>query len=154
MAVQRARKRPFKTDLKHLHALCEANYARLLLLFPDYEQANVREFALGEARVRLEVLERSRYTTFFRLHQVHGEDRWLRRLVIDVRAYHDAGMLEVGAFQSQSRIQARYSYPNAHMFQQDEKLQQNQFLGDWLAHCQANGLGQLPTTTPGQNAGR
>ncbi len=60
----------------------------------------------------------------------------------------------MGAFQSQSRIQARYSYPNAHMFQQDEKLQQNQFLGDWLAHCQANGLGQLPTTTPGQNAGR
>ena len=80
--------------------------------------------------------------------------RWLqelseRRLVIDVRAYHDAGMLEVGAFQSQSRIQARYSYPNKQMFQQDEKLQQNEFLGDWLAHCQANGLGQLPASTPG-----
>ena len=148
MAVQRARKRPFKMDLSRLHALCEANYARLLQLFPDYERSNCREFAVADARVRLEVLERSRHTTFFRLHQMHGEDRWLRSLVIDVRAYHDAGMLEVGAFQSQARIQPRYTYPNHQMFQQDEKLQQNQFLGDWLTHCQANGLGQMPALAP------
>ncbi|MDO8862766.1 DUF1249 domain-containing protein [Haliea sp. E1-2-M8] len=144
MTVQRARKRPFKMDLARLHALCEANYARLLRLFPDYEQGNSREFAVAEARVRLEVLERSRYTTFFRLHQSHGEARWLRHLTIDVRAYHDAGMLEVGAFQAHHQIQPRYSYPNANMFQQDEKLQQNQFLGDWLEHCLANGRVQQP----------
>lgn len=144
MTVQRARKRPYKMDLARLHSLCEANYARLLRLFPDYEQGNAREFAVAEARIRLEVLERSRYTTFFRLHQSHGEARWLRRLIIDVRAYHDAGMLEVGSFQAHHRIQPRYVYPNAHMFQQDEKLQQNQFLGDWLEHCLANGRAQHP----------
>lgn len=144
MTVQRARKRPFKMDLARLHALCEANYARLLRLFPDYELGNSREFAVAEARVRLEVLERSRYTTFFRLHQSHGEARWLRHLMIDVRAYHDAGMLEVGAFQAHQQIQPRYAYPNANMFQQDEKLQQNQFLGDWLEHCLANGRAQQP----------
>ncbi len=144
MTLQRARKRPFKMDLARLHALCEANYARLLRLFPDYEQVNCREFSVTAARVRLEILERSRYTTFFRLHQSHGEARWLRRLTIDVRAYHDASMLEVGAFQAQSQIQPRYAYPNPHMFQQDEKLQQNQFLGDWLEHCLANGRSQQP----------
>jgi uncharacterized protein len=144
MAVQRARKRPFKMDLARLHALCEANYARLLQLFPDYELANSREFVVAEARVRLDVLERSRYTTFFRLHQSHGEVRWLRHLMIDVRAYHDAGMLEVGAFQAQQQIQPRYAYPNPDMFQQDEKLQQNQFLSDWLEHCLANGRIQQP----------
>ena len=37
-----ARKRQYKVDLANLHALCEANYARLLRLFPDYEQANTR----------------------------------------------------------------------------------------------------------------
>lgn len=144
MTEQRARKRPFKMDLARLHALCEANYARLLRLFPGYELANSREFAVAEARVRLEVLERSRYTTFFRLHQSHGEARWLRHLMIDVRAYHDAGMLEVGGFQAHQQIQPRYAYPNANMFQQDEKLQQNQFLGDWLEHCLANGRVQQP----------
>lgn len=142
--MQRVKKQPFKIDLVRLHALCEANYARLLRLFPDYEQGNTREFSVGTARVRLEVLERSRYTTFFRLHQSHAEDRWLGHLVVDVRAYHDAGMLEVGAFQSHRQIQARYNYPNSRMFQQDEKLQQNQFLADWLEHCQANGRASTP----------
>lgn len=147
MPVQRARRRPFKTDIVRLHALCEANYARLLRLFPDYEQGNLREFAVGPARVRIEVLERSRYTTFFRLHQSHAEDRWLGHLVVDVRAYHDAGMLEVGAFQSHRQVQARYGYPNAQMFQQDEKTQQNQFLTDWLEHCLANGRAPVPTSS-------
>lgn len=142
--MQRVKKQPFKIDLVRLHALCEANYARLLRLFPDYEQSNTREFSVGTAKVRLEVLERSRYTTFFRLHQSHAEDRWLGHLVVDVRAYHDAGMLEVGAFQSHRQIQARYNYPNSRMFQQDEKLQQNQFLADWLEHCQANGRAATP----------
>lgn len=142
--MQRVKKQPFKVDLVRLHALCEANYARLLRLFPDYEQGNTREFSVGTAKVRLEVLERSRYTTFFRLHQSHAEDRWLGHLVVDVRAYHDAGMLEVGTFQSHRQIQARYQYPNSRMFQQDEKLQQNQFLADWLEHCQANGRASTP----------
>ncbi|QIB67623.1 DUF1249 domain-containing protein [Kineobactrum salinum] len=142
--MQRVNKQPFKIDLVRLHALCEANYVRLLRLFPDYEQGNTREFSVGTAKVRLEVLERSRYTTFFRLHQSHAEDRWLGHLVVDVRAYHDAGMLEVGAFQSHRQIQARYHYPNSRMFQQDEKLQQNQFLADWLEHCRANGRASIP----------
>lgn len=143
MRVRLLRKKSFKLDLKGLHALCEANYARLLRLFPDYENANGREFAVGSARVRLEVMERCRYTTIFRLHQTHADARWLGRLLIEVRAYHDAGMLEVGMFQSHRRIAARYAYPNEQMFQQDEKYQQNRFLADWLEHCLYNGRSAL-----------
>ncbi|GAB3284189.1 DUF1249 domain-containing protein [Parahaliea aestuarii] len=139
MSVQRARKRAFKMDLVKLHAVCEANYARLLRLFPDYEHSNSREFHVGPARVVLEVLERSRYTTFFRVQQYHADDRWLGSLRVEVRAYHDAGMLEVGAFQSHRRIAARYDYPNTHMLQQDEKIQQNHFLAEWLEHCLGHG---------------
>lgn len=142
--VLQAGNRQFRLDLAELHAVCEANYARLLRLFPDYETSNQREFQLGSAHVRLEVLERCRYTTIFRLSQQHAEARWLGSLRAEVRAYHDAGMLEVGSFQSHRRIQPRYDYPNEKMHQQDEKSQQNRFLADWLEHCLGNGHSTKP----------
>ena len=134
-----AGKKPFKLDLAGLHAVCEANYARLMRLFPEYENVNRREFTVGTARISLEVVERCRYTTIFKLSQQHAEARWLGALRVEVRAYHDAHMLEVGAFQSHRRIAARYNYPNERMHQQDEKLQQNRFLAEWLEHCLQNG---------------
>lgn len=149
--MNRLRKKPFKQDLRELHALCEANYARMLRLFPDYEVNNTRDLVVGEASVTLEVVERCRYTTIFRLCQHRADSRWLGKLRIEVRAYHDASMLEVGVFQSHRRIAARYDYPNDKMFQQDEKYQQNRFLADWLEHCLDNGRSnvQLPTPAPG-----
>ncbi len=137
--MQLIKDKSFSLDLVELHAVCEANYARVLQLFPDYESVNHREFLLGDSRVTMEVVERCRYTTIFRLYQQQSEARWLGSLKIEVRAYHDASMLEVGLFQSHDRIQGRYSYPNKKMYQQDEKSQQNRFLADWLAHCLQNG---------------
>lgn len=144
--MQRANKKAFKLNLADLHAVCEANYARLLRLFPGYENSNSKEFAVGEARVMLEVIERCRYTTIFHLHQQHSEARWLGRLRVEARAYHDAGMLEVGMFQSHRRIAARYHYPNDRMHQQDEKSQQNRFLADWLEHCLQNGRSAIESS--------
>ncbi len=150
MMLQRAKKKPFKLDLAEMHAVCEANYARLLRLFPDYENSNSRNFSVGDARVVLKVIERCRYTTIFQLHQHHAHDNWLGRLRIEVRAYHDAGMLEVGMFQSHRKIAARYQYPNERMHQQDEKSQQNRFIADWLEHCLQNGR---VSTEPGREGG-
>lgn len=147
-AVQQPKRKSFKLDLTVLHALCDANYARMLQLFPDYETCNQRQLVVGSAQVRLEVVERCRYTTIFHLHQTHATSRWLGRLRIEVRAYHDARMLEVGMFQSHRRIAARYAYPNAKMFQQDEKYQQNRFLADWMEHCLHNGRAPVDVTTP------
>lgn len=134
------RGRDYRTDLSALHALCEANYARLMRLFPDYETCNRRDFALGEARVVLEVLERSRYTTILRLRSLPQPAPWLAPLHIELRAYHDAGMLEVGRFQAQRAVGARYPYPNPQMYQEDEKLRQNHFLAAFLEHCLGHGL--------------
>ena len=142
--MQKPVNKPFKVDIAELHAVCEANYARLLRLFPHYESSNHHEFQIGPSRVRLEVVERCRYTTIFRIHQQHAEARWLGSLKVEVRAYHDAGMLEVGSFQSHQRIQPRYDYPNRKMHQQDEKSQQNRFMADWLEHCLGNGLSAHP----------
>lgn len=124
--------------------MCEANYARLLRLFPDYEGCNQRSFDVGATQVHMEVVERSRYTTLFRLQSFGhaGADnpwRWLAPLRMEVRAYHDAGMLEVVTFQGAGRTEGRYSYPNPSMHQQDEKAQQNAFLTEWLSHCLRHG---------------
>ncbi|MEO1080896.1 MAG: DUF1249 domain-containing protein [Pseudomonadota bacterium] len=164
----------YKVDLRGLHALCDANYVRLLRLFPDYESCNSRRFSLPWARIQIDVLERSRYTTLFRLQSYRAavptadagaaaqqpepalepavsEHGWLLPLRLEARAYHDAGMLEVVAFQSEARTAARYDYPNRAMHQEDEKRQQNAFLADWLAHClhhgQADLNGRLPRGT-------
>ena len=146
--MQRQKKKPFKLDLTELHAICDANYARLLRLFPDYENCNSRDLLVGSAKVRLTVAERCRYTTIFRIHQQRAESRWLGLLRVEVRAYHDARMLEVGMFQSHRQIAPRYQYPNDRMFQQDEKSQQNRFLADWLEHCLQNGRSSLDMSVP------
>lgn len=154
--------------------MCEANYVRLLRLFPDYESCNSRRFAVPAARVQIDVLERSRYTTLFRLQTFResfratapgprGEEPgagaepvpkdeadglWLAPLRVEVRAYHDAGMLEVIAFQSGGRTEGRYSYPNRDMHQEDEKRQQNAFLEDWLTHCLHHGEADIAGLLP------
>jgi uncharacterized protein YqiB (DUF1249 family) len=132
-------KKSFRVDLMELHAICDANYARLLRLFPDYETCNSRELLVGTAKVRLVVIERCRYTTIFHIHQERADSHWLGRLRVEVRAYHDANMLEVGMFQSHRTVAARYQYPNHRMYAQDEKHQQNRFLAEWLEHCLQNG---------------
>ena len=150
--MDKARNSQFSVDLVELHAVCEANYARLLRLFPAYETANRREFHVGPSRVLIEVVERCRYTTIFLLHQQHAEARWLGSLKVEVRAYHDARMLEVGSFQSHRSIKPRYRYPNTRMFQQDEKAQQNRFLADWLEHCLASGRSVTPVSASASSA--
>lgn len=141
--LQTLKKKPFKHDLTELHGICDANYARLMRLFPDYESCNSRELLVGSAKVRLVVIERCRYTTVFHVHQQRAESRWLGRLRVEVRAYHDVRMLEVMVFQSARQVAPRYQYPNDHMFAQDEKYQQNRFMADWLEHCLQTGRADL-----------
>jgi uncharacterized protein YqiB (DUF1249 family) len=146
--LQSLKKKPFKIDLTELHGICDANYARLLRLFPDYENSNARQLLVGPANVRLTVIERCRYTTIFQLHQQRADSHWLGQLRVEVRAYHDVRMLEVMVFQSSRQVAARYEYPNRHMFAQNEKYQQNRFLADWLEHCLQNGRAALDADTP------
>ncbi len=143
----------YSVDIAALHATCESNYARLLQLFPDYETANTREFLLaGGERVRIDVVERCRYTTLMKICQQGGDaTSWLMPPRFDLRAYHDARMVEVTAFQSRRRVEGRYDYPNAGMHAPDEKAQQNIFLSEWLSHCIEQGCSplDLPPLVPG-----
>lgn len=142
-STRRQQRQGYSVDLPDLHALCEANYARLLQVFPSYETANSRELLAGESRIRLEVSERSRYTTAFRLTKVGPLSAPFGTVTLALRLYHDARMAEVVSFQRHRHLAGRYRYPNALMYQRDEKYQQNHFLAELLAFCLTEGRSAL-----------
>ena len=122
-------------DLAELHALCEANYARLLQLFPDYQRANERRLRLGQRLVVLTVIDRDRHTTSLNVHYHAPQLPKLMDSILYLRMYHDVAMAEVVKYRSGRRLESRYEYPNSEMYQPDEKRQQNQFVSQLLSLC-------------------
>ncbi len=121
-------------------AECDANYLRLLKLFPSIRSEDEREFAvdLGPAAVGIElrVLERAPYTTLIELVQESQDaGNWMSQPRITIRLYHDARCAEVVSYQRARDFQAVYDYPNPDMYHPDEKVQVNRLLGELLAIC-------------------
>lgn len=125
-------------------AECDANYLRMVRLFPDFQDSQNREIALGgEGKRTLEftVQERTRYTTLIDVtEQVAGNRGWLSSPLLQVRLYHDAKSAEVVSFEGVEKPVPKCDYPNPRMHQRDEKAQWNHFLGEWLSHCFQHGL--------------
>ncbi|WIO74472.1 DUF1249 domain-containing protein [Porticoccaceae bacterium LTM1] len=131
---------------------CDANYLRLIKLFPDYQLASSRTFALPGRPARkmtATVLERTPYTTLMTLKQSKADGiSWLTLPVMTVRLYHDARVAEVVFCEGQRSPFPRNDYPNDEMHQQDEKAQWGHFLAELLAHSLAHGydLNYEPTS--------
>lgn len=137
------RKPRYRVDLVGLQAVCESNYWRLLKLMPDTDSLTERSLLLDTGdgqpqRLSVRLLERCRYTTTVQLLH-HSGPGWLAPPSMEVRLYHDAAMAEVVAAYSRRQFRGVYPYPNEQMLQPDEKFQLNQFLGEWLSHCQRHG---------------
>lgn len=134
------RKDSYTVDFPLHMAECEANYFRLNKLIVDLQQDDHR-FLIANAEQEwlqiFRVIERSRYTTTFVLKQlsIPPLNTWLQMPSLTIRMYHDAKVAEVLAWESHKRLRPRYDYPNQHMYQSDEKLQLNQFLGECLILC-------------------
>ena len=131
-------------DLPAHMAECDANYLRLNKLFPEMAESDRAAIALElksqRLSVRMEVLERSPYTTLIRLSQ-HPDVPWNHRARMIVRLYHDARSAEVVEYQGKKHfLRAVYDYPNEDMRQPDEKAQINRFLGEYLSHCLSHGV--------------
>ena len=144
-ARDRTRSR-YSIDLPAHMAECDANYLRIEKLFPNLieDDSVVFGLTLGERRleVKIEVLERSPYTTFLELTQRDPDASVQLEFAkprLKVRMYHDAKSAEVIEYQNQRRFKAVYDYPNRVMRQRDEKAQLNRFLGEFLAACLAHG---------------
>jgi len=128
-------------DLRKFIGNCESNYQRLLRLLPGMDEEDCWVFGTenssreGLTRVRVRVLERSRYTTTLSLLQELTQVDCLPGILMTVRLYHDVRVAEVLSFQGNRHIRQTYNYPNKNLYQRDEKAQLNRFLGEWLAFC-------------------
>lgn len=137
MAVGKKRYTP---DLRKMLSDCEINYHRLIRLLPRLDDEEEWRFGVEAAtdqlrQVSICVVERSRYTTTVAVAQESLLENWVPKPTLTVRLYHDAQMAEVLSFQVNRQWAGRYEYPNARMYQPDEKAQQNAFLGEWLEFC-------------------
>jgi uncharacterized protein YqiB (DUF1249 family) len=137
MGRTRNRRSRYSVDIGDLHSLCETNYLRFLRVFPGYETNNSVEITADHLTLVFDVVERTRYTTLFRVTQ-RGQ-QGLPAMNLDLRLYHDASMAEIVAFQRHRHLEGRYDYPNPNMYQRDEKIQQNRYLAEILELCLAEG---------------
>ena len=137
----------YRFDIKRLAADCEANYARLRRLLPGLcavaaaapcDSASLLiELRSGEPlQLTATVQQRCRYTTMlelvFQLAELRGAAAGASRIAMEVRLYHDVKTAEVVSWNRQRSQWPRNGYPNAAMYQPDEKSQQNRFLAEWL----------------------
>ncbi|RRJ82338.1 DUF1249 domain-containing protein [Aestuariirhabdus litorea] len=148
MTTAAARKPRYQIDLVAQQALCERNYARLLKLLPQWDQADEHCFAVrfGEhsARVRLLIQQRCPYTSMVEISHQADWGQWLPLPLMEVRVYHDLRMAEVVSALDRPQRVARHDYPNQRMELPDEKAQWNRFLGEWLSHCLEGGCSLEP----------
>ena len=125
------------------HAECEVNFLRLEKLLPGFAAGQARHIGTrlphgGMDVLHLPVVQRCPYTAEVLLRQ--QQPVWgARGAEFTVRAYLDARMAEVVGCARVRRLLARYDYPNRHGLARDEKWQINRLLGEWLAHCLAEG---------------
>lgn len=133
----------YSIDLPAHMAECDANYLRLMKLFPGLRVEDVSVFGVmiggHPLRVELKVVERSPYTTLVEVQQLPRApwNTWPRMLV---RLYHDARSAEVVECHGARHFRAVYDYPNRHMHQPDEKAQVNRFLTEFLSMCLRHGV--------------
>lgn len=140
---QVAPKASYRVNLPLQMAECEANYWKLAKLVSDANE-DLYEFRISRGQRywlhRLQVIERSPYTTTLVLSMESSQpSQWLRMPKLTVRIYKDAKLAEVLAWEGHKRLRPCYTYPNPNMYHQDEKLQINQFLGEWLGLCLTEG---------------
>jgi uncharacterized protein YqiB (DUF1249 family) len=144
-AARKGKKPGYSVDLPAHMAECDANYHRVMQLFPNLRDQAEKRIGLPlnalEAQVVFDVLEKGPYTTLLSV-AVESDQKWLKLAAaptMTVRVYHDAQSAEVVSYQAQNRFHGKYEYPNQRMRQRDEKVQLNKFLGEFLTLCLEHG---------------
>jgi|TARA_B110000503_G_scaffold36776_2_gene60188 uncharacterized protein len=155
--MERSKSRRYVPDLVSDMAECDANYIRLLRLFPHMAEQDALSFgvqgatqvtSLGAiqgitedgARVVMQISERCPYTTMLSVQVTSEDDQpWVKWPVLEVRIYHDIKSAEVTGFERHRNFRYRYQTPNPDMFQPDEKSQINRFFGELLSFCIEHG---------------
>ncbi len=118
-------------------SIYERNFDRLMTLLPTLaEGESCTTLGRGVRRVRVEVLERHKFTTIVHLCEpLPVSLTMVGAPTMTVRVYHDVEVAEVLSYQNQGSFHPKYNYPNAEMLQVREKRRVNEFLGEWLEFC-------------------
>ncbi len=137
-------KRPVNVNLSGHHVQCEHNYRLCMALVPGCRNGrNAWTYAISgrqPVQICLVVVEAAPYTTTLDVVQQHSYGCYLQPPRLRIRLYHDAAMAEVVAWNHHRHWRPLYEYPNRSMYQPDEKLVLNRFLGEWLCYCQKLGV--------------
>jgi uncharacterized protein YqiB (DUF1249 family) len=151
---QHMQSRRYSIDLRARMAVCDANYIRILKLFPDQEPLARRVFALPfgngmhHTLVQLKITEKFRYTSTLALTMSNDAlaGIWFTPPCMLVRLYHDACTAEVVSYQETpvSSIETLAAMNRA--FSINEKEEVNLFLAEWLSLCLDEGMGSGPGT--------
>jgi len=148
--VQLVRRKP---DLYNMMQVYEGNYRRLLYILPRLREirGSVVSKLHGRPVLFIHMREQCKYTSLFSItHYLSVNSRLVADMHLQVRAYHDARLAEVTAYQRHSRFLPVYDYPNPHMYQPFEKRQVNLFLREWLQFCIRHGCRFQSTEDGGQ----
>lgn len=128
-----------RPSLGELQALCEENYRLLERLIPEMQDIygyHRSEPYMG-LDLHLEVLEQTPYTTLLHLTYYFGHEHGVVRPDPDttIRAYHDAGQVEVIDLEQMALPLPRGPhFPNL-----QQKWRVNLFLSKWLNFCVTQG---------------
>lgn len=128
--------------MRRLQDVQEEIYRQLHLLIPEhftFHDFMVSRVA-GSPALRLEVLERHNYTTFFRLTYEFGENESTSYAPdAHIRFYHDARIAELTSFNtSQGCIRTAHpAYPSRQLMQQMWRV--NRALDRWLDYLLRQG---------------
>ena len=115
----------------------EGRVTRFCLLDFDYMDG-VNE----PVTVEIKILEAFKYTSTLQIVQKPELTQWMINPSMLVRVYHDASTAEVVSYQGHRNLKPRYAKPNPGMYHSDEKMQVNQFLGEWLTLCLKSGISE------------
>lgn len=118
-------------------ALYEANYRRLLRLWPELRELQHQQLiSLTGSRLMIEIKEQFKYTTTIILKQpLQSMTKHFNSIEMELRACHDACLVEVIGYQGETPINSATHYPNQKMFQKDEKKQLNLLLKEILVNA-------------------
>jgi uncharacterized protein len=135
-------------DLQAHLGQCEINYHRCMALMPGC-RGERWEWSLSVDQkssldVHVAVHESAPHTTTVDIRLRYQEAVYLQPPRLRVRLYHDAQLAEVVGWNRERQWLPRYQYPNKNMYQRDEKVSLNRFLGDLLVHCRKLGMVASP----------
>ncbi len=136
--------RSCEVDLVDHHGQCEMNFHLCLAMAPGCREErkhwHFKVGGTGERFIHVKALDKAPYTTTLEFCQSGKSEPYISPAKIVVRLYHDVGMAEVVGWDDHRNWLPVYDYPNTKMYQMDEKLALNRFLGEWLVHCRKLGI--------------